>query len=290
MISWLSAGSPSSSFEASASTARPSAGPDSVLRPDEERDQTGQGHALEQVVALHGREHARGVLARQDFPAETVTSADECTNAVWGQQREAHTPHPDRAVLRAPRAVGPSQAERRVGDDPWELHAELAQHRKGALHVALDRLVVPGLDLIAVDLHPEALLTRPRRQQSPIARRGIEHRRAPQRVDHLLDEPGRLGGRVELLQPAQVTTTMSAEDAPGGVQRLVGKSATEELATLAALCRLRDRNQLGHERPFARAPPRAGPMPNAPHAQRACENGAGMASYAGRRPLAEKAG
>ena len=115
-----------------------------VLRPDEERDQARQDHALEQVVALHGGEHACRVLARENLAAEAVAPADERSDALGGQQREAHAPHRDRAVLRAPGAVRPRQPEGRVGDDLRDLHAQLAQHRKGALHVAGDRVIVAG--------------------------------------------------------------------------------------------------------------------------------------------------
>ncbi len=249
-----------------------------VLRPDEERDQTGQDHALEQVVALHGGEHACRVLARENLAAEAVAPADERSDALGGQQREAHAPHRDRAVLRAPGAVGPRQPEGRVGDDLRDLHAQLAQHRKGALHVACDRVIVAGSHLIAVDLHAEALIARPGRKQRAIAGGGVEHGQAPQRVDRLLDERRDLGRRVELLQPAHVTEASGAEHAAGGIERFIRQSTAEQLAALAALGGSCDRNRLRHGRPFARAPPRVGPMPDARHAQRACENRAGMAA------------
>ena len=263
-----------------------------VLRPDEERDQARQDHALEQVVALHGGEHARRVLARENLAAETVAPADERTDALGGQQREAHAPHRDRAVLRPPGAVSPRQPEGRVGDDLRDLHAQLAQHRKGALHVASDRVIVAGPDLIAVDLHPEALFARPRRKQRTVAGSGVEHGQAPQRVDRLLDERRDLRRRVELLQPACVPELRRAEHAARGVQRFVGERSAEQLAALATLDGLCNRNRLRHGRPFARAPPRVGPMPDARHAQRACDNRAGMATRGSRgsAPLSSPSG
>ena len=249
-----------------------------VLRPDEQRDQARQDHTVKQVVALHGGEHARGVLARENLAAEAVTPADERSDTLEGQQRKAHAPHRDRAVLRAPSAVGPRQAEGRVRDDLRDLHAQLAEHRKGALHVAGDRVIVAGPHLIAIDLHAETLITRPRSKQRAIAGSGVEHREAPQWIDGLLDERRDLRRRVELLQPAHVTEASGGEHTAGGIERFIRQSTTEQLAALAALDRSCDRNRSRHGRPFARAPPRVRPMPEARHAQRACDNRAGMAT------------
>ncbi len=225
-----------------------------VLRPDEERNQARQDHALEQVVALHGGEHACRVLSREDLAAEAVAPADERSDALGGQQREAHPPHRDRAVLRAPGAVGPRQPEGRVGDDLRDLHAQLAQHRKGTLHVAGDRVIVAGSHLIAVDLHAEALIARPGREQRAIAGGGVERRQAPKRVDRLLDERCDLGRRVELLQPPHVTEAGGGEHAAGGIERFIRQRTAEQLAALAPLDRSCDCNRSRHGPSFRNGP------------------------------------
>jgi hypothetical protein len=75
-----------------------------------------------------------------------------------------------------------------------------------------------------------------------------------------------------------------AEHAARGIERFIRQRTTEQLATLAALNRTCDHNRLRHKRPLARAPPRVGPMPTRRTPDRACKNGAGMASRGSRGP------
>ena len=74
-----------------------------MLARDEEGDQAGQRHAVEEVFALDGGKDPSGVLARCDLAAEAIAPADERADAAVREQRVAHAPGRHSAVLGAPR-------------------------------------------------------------------------------------------------------------------------------------------------------------------------------------------